>query len=786
MAMAAGSRLGPYDIVAPLGAGGFGEVYKARDTRLDRTVAIKILPSADPELRARFEREAKAIAALQHPHICTLYDVGHQGGTDYLVLEYLEGETLAQRLERGPFKLDEALKVAIEIADALDKAHRAGIVHRDLKPANIMTTKSGVKLLDFGLAKLRPNTVAASGFSIGMTAATAPVTERGTILGTLQYISPEQLEGSDADARSDIWALGCVVYEMVTGKRMFEGTSQASIIAGILGREPAPISESQPLVPPLLDHIVSRCVRKHPDDRWQTASDVLAELKWAAQGSARAGVISVAERPPRRERLAWIVAMCAISALAGALLVTLLFVRRPAPVDSPVVTLSVLPPERARLGGALAVSPDGRYIVFDGLGEDGRSALWVRALDSPEAQPLRGTDDGTYPFWSPNSREIGFFAAGKLKKTSLVGGPPQVLADAASGRGGSWSSNGVILFAPEPNNSLYRVSAAGGAVTAATQLDTASQVNGHRWPSFLPDGQHFVYTVQGARADTRGIYVGSLDSTATTRLMGWFVNGAYVQGNLLFVNDGLLMAQPLDTNGPRLVGEARPVADHVAYSGGLGYAAFAASSGGVVAYRRGGRTATSQLGWFDRRGKRLETLPTTENESSYGASLSPDQTTVAANSFINATANIWLFELARGITSRFTFAPANDLSPIWSPDGTLIVFASNRAGTYDLYQKSRTGTGQEILLLKSGSAKWPTDWSPDGRFLLYTEINTKTGGDIWQLPVAGSRTPTPILRTEFNEYGAQLSPNGRWLAYVSDESGRPEVYVQSFPPSGGK
>ena len=475
MPLTSGTRLGSFLIEAPLGAGGMGEVYKAKDTRLDRTVAIKILPSADPDLKVRFEREAKAIAGLQHPHICTLYDVGHEDSTDYLVLEYLEGETLADRLTRGPLKPEEALKTAIEVADALDKAHRAGIVHRDLKPGNIMVTKGGVKLLDFGLAKLQPSVTAVRGLSIAATAPN-PITSEGTILGTLQYMAPEQVEGGETDTRTDMFAFGCVLYEMLTARKAFEGETPASLIAAILEREPTPVATLQPLAPPLVDAIVRKCLAKNAGDRWQSAGDLASALRWAVDGAKA----SVAAAPPTVWRRTYVVG--ALAALTVVALATgALFGRRyassgTAPV--PTVRFEVLPPAGVTLrpspvasAAQLALSPDGRHLAFVAATKGDSSQIWVRPLDSVQAQPLAGTDGASFPFWSPDNRFIAFFAAGKLKKVDTRGGTPQTLADAAAGRGGTWNRDDVILFTAQANSPISRVSASGGTVTPVTTFD---------------------------------------------------------------------------------------------------------------------------------------------------------------------------------------------------------------------------------------------------------------------------------------------------------------------------
>jgi len=776
------TRLGPYEILSPLGAGGMGEVYKARDTRLGRTVAIKVLPNAlatDPQFRERFDLEARVVAGLTHPHICTVHDIGHQDGTDFIVMEYLQGETLEKRLERGAVPFDEALTIAIQVAGALDKAHRAGITHRDLKPANVMLTKAGAKLLDFGLAKTRVSAVAGVDLSV-LPTTPAGLTATGTILGTFQYMAPEQIEGKEADARTDIFAFGSVLYEMFTGQNAFTGKTPAGLFAAILKDEPTPISAVQPMTPAVLSHLVQVCLAKDPDDRWQTAGDLRRELKWITEVGSLAGAPGVVERRNRRERLPWIIAAGSVMMVA---MIAWLAYSRLAPAEIDRVTLSVALPEgQMGFGGSFALSPDGRYLAFAATGADGRISLWVRPLDTLTARRLPETDDAAFPFWAPDGRFIAFFAGGKLKKIAVAGEAAQTLADAPQGRGGSWSPAGIILFTPD-NGALYRVSDSGGAAAPATTLDTSRQELGHRWPSFLPDGQHFFYTVQSGLAETRGLYLGSLDSKKATRLLSVYANGVYAQGALLFVNEGLLMAQALDVNQARFSRDATRVAEHVGYNRGLGYAAISASTTGVLAYRAGG-SVTNQLQWFDRNGKSVG--PVGPDENSYDVSLSPDQKKIALCFFFTSTADIWLVELARGVTSRMTSNPATDRRPTWSPDGAQLVFASNRDGQSNLYREPSTGSGEANLLLKTGTDKFPTDWSLDGRFLLYTDMNLKTRADVWMLPMAGDPSPTPVMQTEFNEWNAQLSPDGHWVAYTSDESGRAEVYVQSFPVSGKK
>jgi serine/threonine protein kinase len=784
MTIATGTRLGPYEILSSLGAGGMGEVYRARDTRLDRTVSVKILPqhlSSSHDRRQRFDREARAISSLSHPHICSLYDVGQQDGIDYLVMEYIDGESLAERLKKGPLALNQALSYAIQVADALDKAHRAGIVHRDLKPANIMLTRTGAKLLDFGLAKLRGNDHEGEpAQQSNMPTEPIGITGEGVIVGTFQYMAPEQLEAGQVDARTDIFAFGAVFYEMITGRKAFTGKSRVSLIGAILKDDPPAISTIQPMSPPALDHVVKTCLAKDPDERWQTAHDLMQELKWVADSGSQAGTgAATVGRGRNRERLAWIVAT---AILLLALLTTLPFVithLREPPVDTRAFRLSI-PAPNLTVYSSFAISPDGRRLAFTGTDSSGKPRLWVRPLDSLTPQPLPETDEAGYPFWSPDSRFIGFFAAGKLKKIDVSGGSPQTLCDARLGRGGTWNRDGVIVFAPTTRSALYRVSAAGGEAAPLTTLDPSSETS-HRWPQFLPDGRHYLYL---SRQEKSGIYVGSLDSKETRRIVDTDFNAAYApRGDLLFVREGALMAQPFDAGKLELTGEPSRVAQQVRLSTDLN-SHFTGSENGVLVYQSGDEMADSQLAWHDRAGKQISTVGPAGNYSSIW--LSPDQNGVAIVREEKSIDNIWLIDIARNAPTRFTFVPAFDVNPIWSPDGSRIVFGSTRNGQEDLYVKPASGRGDEELLLKTSSPKFPTDWSSDGKLLLYMETNARGKYDIWKLPLEGDRTPKPFLQDDYNKFDANFSPDGKWIAYSSDESGQQQIYVQPFPGGGGK
>ncbi len=728
--------------------------------------------------------------------------MGHQDGTDYLVMEFLEGETLAARLVKGALPAEQVLRYGIEIADALDKAHRQGIAHRDLKPGNVMLTKSGVKLLDFGLAKFAVPASLTSGLSVLPTQAAENLTAEGTILGTFQYMAPEQLEGKEADARTDIFAFGAVLYEMATGQKAFSGKSQASLIGAILHTEPPPISTVQPMAPPALDRLVRTCLAKDPEERWQTAHDVMLQLKWIAEGGSQVGVPApVAVRRKSRERLAWSVA-AVLAALAIALVFAVAHYRITATGTRPVRAL-VLPPEKSAfksvgVGGPVAVSPDGRRLAFVAATSDGKSLLYVRTLEALTAQALPGTEGASYPFWSPDSRFVGFFADAKLKKIEATAGPALALCDAQEARGGTWGEEGVILFAKR-YSPIYRVSASGGVAVEVTKLDAARQEVTHRWPQFLPDGRHFLYLASptGSENEKNAVFLASLDGTEKRLLLPVFSNVAYASGHLLFVREGTLMAQPFDVRRRRLSGDSFPVVEGIQYDPVFARAVFSVSNNGVLAYQGGTAQTRSRLVWCDRSGKPLDSIG--EPDVHFRPRLSPDGRRIAVTIYETRSGNydIWIYEAARGIKTRFTFDPARDLFPVWSPDGRSIVFASERkgpklgfgsVGTGDLYQKNSDGTGSEELLLQSADDKSPTSFSPDGRFLAYHTGSRvgKTKSGVWILPLSGDRKPFPFLQTQFNDYGADFSPDGRWIAYASDESGRPEIYVTRFPGPAGK
>ncbi len=795
MTLAPGTKLGPYEIVAPLGAGGMGEVYRARDTRLDRTVAIKVLPShlsIDPARRQRFEREAKTISSLNHPHICTLHDIGHQDGVDFLVMEYLEGETLARRLERGPFPLNQLLRHGIEITDALDKAHRQGVIHRDLKPGNIILTKSGAKLLDFGLAKPM---VAPDSAPTAMLTASKPLTKEGTIVGTFQYMAPEQLEGKNADARSDVFSFGAVLYEMATGKKAFEGKTTASVIAAVLASEPTPISTLQPMTPPALDRVAKTCLAKDPDERFQTAHDLRLQLKWIAEAGSEAGVPApVVARRRNRERLGWVLAVM-FALLTMASTYALVYFRRATGEARPIRSF-ILPPGKSAFlfagvnTGPAVMSPDGSRLAFVVRGPEGKNVLWARLLSALSAQALAGTEDATFPFWSADSRFIGFFADGKLKKIDVSGGPPQTLCDAPVGRGGSWNREGTIVFTPQVSQPIYRISAAGGVPTPVTKLDASRHENTHRWPYFLPDGRHFLYFARSGSVEWNGIYLGSLEGGEQKLVLRGDSNAIYAPpGYLLFVRDRTLMAQPFDARRLQLTGEPVPLAEQVEVSVATQRAIFSASENGVLLYQR--RTTVGggwELRWFDRTGK--QGLPLGALGVYLQPRLSPDNQKLAVSMLDLRATNydVWVYDLSRGVPSRLTFAPSLESNPVWSPDGTRIVFGSDRQGAMHIYQKAANGTGGEETVLEADANETPMSWSRDGRYLAYERQDThgKKNTEIWVLPLFGDRKPFPVVQSEFESVFPQFSSDGKWLAYASNESNRYEVYVVPFPGGSGK
>jgi eukaryotic-like serine/threonine-protein kinase len=792
MALASGTHLGPYEITAALGAGGMGEVYRARDTRLERTVAIKILPahlSSDPARKQRFEREAKTVSGLNHPHICVLHDIGSQDGMEYLVMECVEGETLAKRLEKGPLPLDQVLKYGAQIADALDKAHRSGVVHRDLKPANVMLTPSGAKLLDFGLAK--PTGALATNPTLTVTATvtpTSPVTQEGTIVGTFQYMSPEQVEGKEVDGRSDIFSLGAVLYEMVTGARAFDGKSQLSVASAILEKEPAPICTIKPMTPPALDHVIRKCLAKTPDDRWQCAADIKHEIAWISQSSADS-LTAIAALPKKMfQPRALILGLGGLVLLAvGALGGYLRFGRE---TPGPTVRATLAPPPNVTVvtlgdqAGAPAIARDGSNLVFAGIAE-GKEMLFLRAMDSATAKPLPGTEGGKFPFWSPDGKSIGFFADQQLKRLDLAGGPPMSLAPAIDARGGTWAGE-IILFSPYIYETIYRIPASGGKPVSVTEMDR-SQHTTHRWPQFLPDGKHFLYLAahhMSSKEGNSGICVGSIDGGISKFILRTNGRASYSSGELLYFRDGSLMAQEFDADRLELKGDARPIGPVLREGGNWGVMA-TASENGVLLFQSPGEMKYPIL-WFDTTGHSLGATPLSGQLQDLR--LSPDGTRAAEVNFEGgATADLFVYDLKTGTRTRLTFGE-NTWFLAWSPDGKRLAYSAEKVGTGNvkLYLKRADGSAERELLLSSGEMDHPTDWTRDGKYIV---INRGQLGSqrIWIVPLFGDRKAFPLFPdATFDHNEGRVSPDGRWIAYQSTESGLGEIYVTSFPGGVGK
>jgi serine/threonine protein kinase len=772
-----GRRLGAYQVHSRIGAGGMGEVYRARDTKLGRDVAIKILPrlfTSDPERLARFEREARVLASLNHPHIGAIYGLEDADGLPALVLELVDGETLADRIARGPIPLTDALAIARQIADALEAAHERDIVHRDVKPANIKVTPNGVvKVLDFGLAKISD---AASGGASSLRATTPAVSTPGVILGTAAYMSPEQAKGKEAGRTSDVWAFGCVLYELLTGRRVFEGVTAGEVLGEVLQTEPdwgALPDES----PESIRRLLRRCLQKEPRSRLHDMADVRLEIEDAQIAPTGAESQRLVTVRPRTWPL-WTALAC-VTFVAVAIVMWVIRARPTAPEVRLEVTT---PPSSDPV--SLAVSPDGERIVFSAGAEDD-SRLWVRALNSVSTQTLTGTRGARFPFWSPDSRSIGFFADGKLKRIDVDSGAVDVLADASMGRGGTWNQDGVILFTQNTGGSIVRVSASGGS--QSPQILGEAQGGFQRFPQFLPDGRHFLYYVIGS-PEVRGVYVGTLDGLKGHRVLDADAPAVYTaSGLLLFVRQATLLAQGFDPIRG-LSGTPFTMAQGIAVDPVVNVAALSTSAAGPIVYRTGLGGGQRQLVWFDRSGKTLGKVGDPDNSGSTNPSLSPDGQLLARNRTVNGNNDVWVLELGRGVLSRSTFDAGNDIFPVWSPDGGRIVFASDRQGAFaDLYEKPASGEEKaERLLLATPQSKYPTDWSPDGRFVLYRATDTKTGQDVWAVPLVGDRKPSPVFQTTFDERDGQFSPDGQWVAYESNESGRSEIYVEAFPPAGGK
>ena len=794
--LAAGTSLGPYTILAPLGSGGMGEVYRARDTRLGRDVALKVIPAElarDPERIKRFEQEARAAGALSHPNVCTILDLGTHEGSPFVVMELLEGETLRERLDAGPVPVRKAIDYAVQAAHGLAAAHEKGIVHRDLKPENLFVTKDGrVKVLDFGLAKLtRPEVLAPAGEKPISIAAT----ETGAILGTAGYMAPEQVRGQNADARSDLFALGAILYELLTGKRAFHEAAYVETLHAILNEEPAPLATSGRDLPPGLEPIIRHCLEKNPEERFQSARDLafaLEGLSGSAAGMpAGPQAAGVPARIDRRERLVWGTAV-AVVGIAIVAIVALRWARwqpEPVPVRFAVTAPAggTVVPEAAQT----AISPDGRRMAFTVVDSAGITRLCVRPLESLVALLLPGTEGAICPFWSPDNRFVAFFAEGKLKKIPVGGGPAEVICDAPDGRGGSWSRSGVIVLAPLATGPLRRVSADGGEVVEVARPDSTRHETGLRFPCFLPDGRHFLYVSLPRKQAGFDVYVGALDSGEHRRIMTAGSAPIYAEpGFLLFVRGGRLLAQRFDRFSLRPAGQVIPLGDSPPVSTFEGAPRLSASATGVLVHPAAS-VSNTRLVWLDRAGRLIGAIPLPPGRYE-SPSLSPDGRWVAVNRSNSPTSSdLWKIDLQRAVATRLTFdgliSPGSGYTLVgdWSPDGRRIAIQYNRSGAYDVYQVLTTGTGRPEPLVRSDVAlKAPATWSPDGRYLAFTQNDEATGWDLWLLPLQGDRKPVPYLRTPFNEITATISPDGRWLAYDSDETGTPEIYVRSFPEPG--
>ena len=768
-----------------------GEVYRAKDTRLERIVAIKILPaqfSSDPVRKQRFEREAKTISSLNHPHICVLHDIGHQDEIDYLVMECVDGETVAKRLEKGPLPIEQVLKYGAQIADALDKAHRSGVVHRDLKPGNIMLTPRGAKLLDFGLA--RPAAPLTSSTTLTAVTQDSPVTEQGTIVGTFQYMSPEQVEGKEVDGRSDIFSLGAVLYEMVTREKAFEGKSQFSVAAAILEKEPTSIGTIKPMAPPALDHAIRRSLAKAPEERWQSAHDLKIELEWIAQGGS--GIPTTA----KEKSSAWVAWLLALI-LSGTALFVAGYFSRSIPKGQPMRASLSPPPDApftvsSSIPGSMAISPDGRLITFTAKAKEAVPQLWVRSLDSLASHPLAGTENAFAPFWSPDSRWIAFFSNGKLKKVEVSGGPVETLCDAPTGRGGTWSREGLILFSPNISQPLFQIAATGGTARPLTQMDSSRQEVTHRWPQFLPDGKHYLFFVRAATAGMTGVYAGVLGSDQHRQVISGLTNAVYAEpGYLLFGRGDVLVAQLFDLGRMQVSGVPVGVASGVSAMSAANYVSFSVSQTSTLIYSSATTVIDRQLSWYDRQGKQLSKLGQPAYAS--GPQLSPDGKSLALRLLTQPAGNfeIWVFDLARGLQARTSFSGLTVFGPVWSPDGLQLAISHStpQASGVHMYLLQADGTGKEERLEQpwfESLANYPSSWSPNGHLLLFDHQDKSGKISMWVLPLSGDRRPYRFLETPFNAQMGAFSPDGHWVAYVSNDSGKDEIYVAPFPNAGAR
>jgi serine/threonine protein kinase/Tol biopolymer transport system component len=812
MSLAPGTKLGSYEIQSPLGAGGMGEVYRARDTRLERTVAVKILPahlSDDPAAKRRFEQEARTISSLNHPHICVLHDVGNENGTAYLVMEYLQGDTLESRLHKGRLTLKHALECGVQICDALERAHRAGIVHRDLKPGNIMLTASGAKLLDFGLAKpvavlgtrsanqtgrLTPSTPTMN--LSALSASPGSLTQQGSIVGTFQFMAPEVLQGAEADARSDIFSFGAVLYEMITGNRAFEGKSQISVASAILDKEPEPITNSQPMASAALEHVVSDCLSKDPELRWQNAADVARELRWIASGSSGvSSALASNSRPHYWQHALW---GAAVLVLLSMLIWSNLRQREPTP------TLRSFLPPPAEMGfdftgdfaGPPAITADGASIAFCARTARDRSSIWVQTLSDLTARKLDGTEGASFPFWSADGKFIGFFAQGHLKKVAASGGPVLVLAEAPNARGGAWNQDNVIIYEPDYRDSLWRIAAGGGTPIPVTKFEAGKHTT-HRWPRFLPDGKHFLFfAINHSGGSEQGIYFGSLADGSYKHVVDADSDAQYASGYLIYHLQSALLAQKFDPVNGVVSGDPVSVASTVEYDSGTWHTTFSASQNGLLVYEPGSKTLGTNLVWMDKNGRNLKNVAEHGFYKGSGR-ISPDGKRLAVSEG-DPQADIWVLDLMRGGRTRLTFGGATHLLPSWSPDGNSLIYVRQSGATLmsgtSLRARLANGGGQEQVLLEGASSDsartlLSPQWSADGRYVVHIEQQGPTNAGVWALPTSGDKKPFPVVVSQ-SPLGRivqfRLSPDGRWLAYSANESGREEIYVTQFPSGSGR
>jgi serine/threonine protein kinase len=778
MGLPSGTRLGPYEVESLLGTGGMGEVYRARDTRLERVVAVKVLAAAlssEPSLRLRLEREAKSISRLSHPYICTLHDLGHDNGKDYLVMELVEGETLEQRLAKGPLPPEHALRIAVQIAEALAAAHKHGIVHRDLKPSNVMLTKTGAKLMDFGLAK-ESATAPLTSVLAQMTTEQAKITAEGTIVGTFQYMAPEQLEGHEVDARADIFSFGALLYEMLTGKTAFSGKSRASLIAAILTADPAPIGTLQPMTPRNLERVVEKCLAKDPDDRWQSASDLASELRWLSEAGSQRETLAATD--PHWKRSRWLLAAVAAIAIAIAGIAWFNAANDHAP---PMLFHAAIP----FAVNEVAVSPNGQSAALVAYSESTNNYIvWLYRIGGQQPKAIEGTQGASYPFWSPDGNSLGFFADGKLKKVVIEKGQVQVIADAPNGRGGTWNRDGVIVFSPDAQAGLFSVAASGGVPIQFAKADPQELETSVRWPVFLPDGQHFLFLGCNfsGHPEKNAIYVGRVGSAERHRVVESNGNAAYVEpGYLLYVRGRMLMAQRFNTKNYTLAGDSQIVAENVLSFPAVLRVVFSAVDGKTLIAQTGSGANISRMTWFDRSGKPVRSVG--EPGWFNNLRLSSDNSKIAVDETDQDGQNVdvWIHDASTGAKRRFTFTPSLDQGPIWSPDRKQIIYSSNQGLGWKLFRKNADGSSPEAAIAGFDmvlASAW--DWSPDGQTVTVRKLN-----QLWYLSVK-DLSFRPFFESSWTIKNARFSPNGHWLAFASNESGNMEIYVVPFPTGSGK